>query len=85
MSTTHRFMPLVSMKLREDGRYDLEIDWTDSQIESWDEEKNDAVVIDGPGEPGQDAAQALDAWIKKTGGTEDYKHRYIVEPPTTTA
>jgi lauroyl/myristoyl acyltransferase len=56
------FMPYATMRQREDGRWDLTIDWADSQVHYTDE--------DGKDQPSElsDEAQAvaalLDEWVK---------------------
>lgn len=62
------FQPLVSLVLREDGRYDAEVDWSDSQTDTYtnDAWAYDVGAEDGVTEAAQVASYALDAWIKGT-------------------
>ena len=57
------FQPIVSVVEREDGRFDIEIDWADSYSHTFDGVE-DEVYESEPGTLGQKAADALDQWLQ---------------------
>lgn len=56
----HQFTPIVSVTLREDGRYDWEVDWGGAYFGSYDL-TNDDVPEDG--DAAVRAIAAVDAWV----------------------
>ena len=73
----HTFLPGISMREREDGRYDVHFEFGDSYNGSYITESNEFVDDDGAGprtEAGIAACEALDAW-RKTIVTD-----FIIDP-----
>ena len=62
MAERHVFLPVVALTEREDGRYDVKIDWLGSYDHTTT--AGDDRFDDQPGSPGDRASRALDAWIK---------------------
>lgn len=55
----HQFTPIVSVTLRDDGRYDLDVDWGSSYFGSYDAANDD--VSEGA-ESVLQAIAAMDVW-----------------------
>lgn len=66
MTVKQRFQPIVSLTPRDDGRFDVEVDWDSSQIPGWDIEASEEVYDDSTPEAIA-AAEALDAWVDRSG------------------
>ena len=76
----HTFLPAVTMREREDGRYDVELLFDNSYNGSYQEESGEFFddAGNGPHTPaGARACKALDEWLKRPQTTT----RFIIDGP----
>lgn len=74
MAIQHRFQPIVTMTRRDDGRFDVEVDWSGSQIDDFDSTRNTEASHD---EASAKASFALDDWIERQGAVAGVQ-RFII-------